>query len=151
VAREKAKKLSPKHKLALRLYACGYSEEEAAAAVGLTQPSISYVVDSDVGRAYLEKLNRELEGELQRQFGEVVNVIKSALRCGDPKIQLAAAGLWSRLAGRQKIKVELSAEDVVRELMQGKDVQIEEQPKGFIEYEPTKTSTTGNRETVLHN
>jgi len=113
------KRLSKRARHALRLVASGRTQTEAARETGLTQTHVSRLVNSDIGRKYLAEVEAAIDREFSRLMGQVVDVLREGLRSPDRKERLEAARIY--LSARRhtgvKVSVGVSAEDVVKELM----------------------------------
>lgn len=112
----KEKSLSPKQRLMVRLYACGFTEEEVGVQFKIRPQSVSQVILKPEAVKYMEKVQDELDEEYKRLFGLVVDSVRVGLSSMDINIRLAASALWLKTSGREQIKVKLSAEDLIKEL-----------------------------------
>jgi len=116
---EKVPKLSSKTQLALRLYAIGVEGKEAARRANIHPQTLYKAVSTPSGKKYLEEVDRLIEEEFMRLHNKVVTTLREGLDHPDPSTKLASANLWLKYSGRytQKAKIQVSAEDVVKQLI----------------------------------
>lgn len=109
-------KLSSKGKMAVRLHAVGYSIQEISAITKLSQSHIRKLIAMPESQAYLEHVLGELEQEFRLLYGKVVQALRECLMSDDGQLRIAAANLWLRTTKEQRVKVTVTAEDVIRKL-----------------------------------
>lgn len=114
-------RLKPKVEQAIRMYAAGQlPSQEAAAAVAKIHPNrFATILNSPAGQAVVTNVRSQLEFQYQGLFKKFINVVSDGLDHPDPSVALAAASLYGRTQIGTKVKVELSAEDIIRAIMDG--------------------------------
>lgn len=119
-AAEGLQSLSPQTEYATRLFATGkFSAHQAAAHAGMSYSHFHRVINSPPGQALINQLRSIQEEEFQSQFQKVIEVVGAALDHQDPAIALAGANLWLKACRKQKVEVEITAEDLVQKIMGG--------------------------------
>jgi len=121
---KKEKHLSPKQRLALRLYACGFTQEEIAEQYKLTPNAVSKMVTLPESQEYMKRIQEELDEEFQRLYGLVISSIRAGLSSLDMNSRLAASALWLKSSGKESLKLKLSAEDIIQELRKGNEIPL---------------------------
>lgn len=117
--RKTERPISPKMELALRLHVFGAKELKVAAEeAGVSYNGLSRVLRTDQGRKMIEHLRSLVDEEFKNRSLKVLGVLDVALDHADPKIALAGASLWMKYYRPQRIDVSLSAEDVVKKMME---------------------------------
>lgn len=113
--------IKPRVEQALRMYACGMykTQHEAAVAAGLKDGRFSIVINSDQGQKILNSVRGELDLRYQTLYNKFIDVVESALDHADPAVALAGASLFAKTQIGTKIRAELTAEDVVQQLLNG--------------------------------
>lgn len=111
---------TPAHRLVLRLRASGKPTDEIADETGFSEAMVRKLCNSPTGKAYIEAVYQDLDAEFKAMYGEVVSTTRKWIKCADPQISLTAINLWSKINGKftQKVEVKVTAEDVVRKLVQ---------------------------------
>lgn len=114
-------KLKPKYEHAIVMYSLGKlaSLEAASAVAGISKVRFSVLLNSPAGQAVVERVRKELDFRYQALQKKFIDVVEQALDHPDPAVALAGASLFAKTQIGTKVKVELSAEDVVQQLMQG--------------------------------
>lgn len=114
-------RIKPKVEQAIRLYACGQVESQKAAAViaGISENRFSIVLNSPEGQSIVSKVRGELEFQYQSLFRQFIGVVKDAMNHPEPSVALAGAALFAKTQIGTKHSVVLSAEDVVRQIIEG--------------------------------
>ena len=132
---------TPEQRLALRLRATGMPTEDVAKQTGMGEKAITHLCNSPEGRAILDELYGELDVDFQGMYADTIKAIRTGFAYVDPHIKLAAAALWLRYSDKNKAKVQvnITAEDVVREILKGT-----EEAKRVA----ANASTAGNRTPV---
>lgn len=124
------KRLSNKHRNAISLVLQGKSREDAAAVVGFTPEYITMLLQQPLAREWIAHINKTLEVQLEGMFGKSVQAIADGLNHQDPKTYLAAAKLQLQTTGRldkEPVDNNTTAEDVVRQILIGVQVNINQQ------------------------
>ncbi|MGW8178101.1 MAG: hypothetical protein ACWGQW_04810 [bacterium] len=115
-------RLTPKHKLILRMYSVGLTRGEVAEDCGCSTGLVDRVIGSEAGKAYLVSLESELDHQFKSLYEKVIGVVEKGLDSGDLKINLAAASLWAKANGKFVHKVhtrDLTAEDIIGRILSG--------------------------------
>ena len=107
----------------LSLHLAGYSAEEIADLAGYASPQTVYsVLRRKEVLMVRQQMLEGLELEFEAMQKHIFDVIKSKVDSVDERIQLEAVQIWMRYFGKYKdrgtTKEELTAEDVVRNLLQ---------------------------------
>lgn len=113
--------VQPAVEQAIKLYTLGKyrTQAEASAACGISEVRFNVILKKPEGQKIVEQVREALDMQFQNLFTKVVDVIGSALDHADPAIALAGANLYLRTTKGTKVNVELSAEDVVQQIMNG--------------------------------
>ncbi len=121
-----AVRLTPKYKLALRLWAAGVNKDEICNSLGLTINRLDFVKWSPIGKAYLQAITAEYEDQFKLLFGKVVGYIDKGLSSPSLDSNDKAARLWAGMSGRlmHTVRIERTAEDNVKDLLEGKAIDI---------------------------
>jgi hypothetical protein len=116
---DRIQSLKPKHRLWIRLYKAGHSFLEIGQIFGSGPDWIREVVLSEKGKAFGEEIENDLRGHFKNLFGKYYEVIKNGMMNPDPRINLAAASLYSRspFAKVDSDGADLTAEDVVQKML----------------------------------
>lgn len=114
-------KIKPKMEQAIRMYACGQcADQKAAAAIAGVHPNrFSIVLNSSAGQAIVNSVRNELEFKYKAMFKKFIQVVGDAMDHADPAVALAGASLYAKTSVGMKHTVELTAEDVVQQIMNG--------------------------------
>lgn len=122
-------RLTPRNKLALRLWVAGVKKEEVVRSTGINPGSFDMLRVSKVGKMYIQLVTAEHEERFKLLFGKVVNYLEDGLNAPDFEIKDKAARLWAGMAGKLIVKhtVERSAEDNVQDLIEGKVIELTEE------------------------
>ena len=117
----KAVPLSPRAKQAIRMVASGLKRNVVAQLLGLTKGSVDIYINCAEGQEYLTSLQKSLDTEFKLLMRKVTTVVDRALDSADIGTALKAADFWAKYSGQfsQKIEVALTAEDIVKKLMEG--------------------------------
>lgn len=107
--------------MAIRLYATGQVDTiEAAAKLGKCSATyLSEILNTPAGQGLVNKIQGELDFKYQTLYSKFINIVGNAMDHPDPAVALAGANLFAKTRIGQKIKVELSAEDVVKSIVEG--------------------------------
>ena len=113
--------VNPRIALAIRAYTAGQlSNQEAAAAMAkCSTVRFNAVLNSPAGEAIVNEVRKQLETRYQNLFKKFIDVIEEGLDHPEPGVALAAANLYQKSQIGTKVKVELSAEDVIKQIMDG--------------------------------
>jgi hypothetical protein len=114
-------KVKPKHESAIRMYACGQVDSIKSAAVlaGTHEVYFSQLLNSPQGQKIVESVKGELDFKYQRLYARFIDVVGDAMNHPEPAVALAGASLFAKTQIGTKHKVELSAEDVVQQIING--------------------------------
>jgi hypothetical protein len=114
-------RLRPRIEMAIRLYATGQVDTiEAAAKLGKCSATyLSEILNTPAGQGLVNKIQGELDFKYQTLYSKFINIVGNAMDHPDPAVALAGANLFAKTRIGQKIKVELSAEDVVKSIVEG--------------------------------
>lgn len=117
----KQRPLKPKVEQAMKMYALGHfaTQAEAAAYCGISETRFGSLCNSPEGQKVFEGVRAELELKYGFLYQKFVQVVSDALDHADPAVALAAANLYAKTQIGQKVRVELSAEDIVQQIMNG--------------------------------
>lgn len=112
---------TPAQEQAIILYALGKfrTKQEAAAACGIGPTRFGVIINSPAGKAILKRVREELNFRLSSLYEKYIDAIEEGLDSPDFGIRLAAAKLYQSTEIGEKVNVQVSAEDVVRQIMQG--------------------------------
>jgi len=114
--------LSPKHKLILRLYACGLPVGEVASRAGRSETLVRRVVGREDAKEYLLSLESELDQQFKGLFEKVIKVVEKGLDSPELGVALASANLYLKAHGKYVHKVhtrDLTAEDIIKKIISG--------------------------------
>lgn len=111
------KAISSKMEFALRLYGAGLTLTEAASRANVSISQLWKRSHTPEGIKIFDEVRRDMDLELQSLGKHVVTVLRKAVTSPSPQIALAGAKLWIQATKDTKIKIELSAEDIVKELL----------------------------------
>lgn len=116
-------KLTAKQELAIRMLACGQvANEKAAAAVAkCSTQRFSQILNSHLGQQVVARVRGELDFRYQNLYNKFIDVVELAMDHADPSVALAGASLFAKtqLGTKHTTKIELSAEDVVSQIING--------------------------------
>lgn len=117
----KVKPIKPKVEQAIRLYACGQvtSQKAAAALAGIHENRFSIVLNSPQGQEIVNSIRCELDFKYKALYQKFINVVSSAMDHVDPAVALAGASLYAKTSVGTKHTVELTAEDIVQQIING--------------------------------
>lgn len=106
---------------AIKLYALGKftTQVEAAAYASMHPNRFNTILQSPAGQAILNEVRKELDFRFDSLFKKTIDVIDMALDHPEPSVALAGASLFLKTNKGTKVNVELSAEDVVQQIMSG--------------------------------
>lgn len=115
------KPLKPKIAMAVRMYACGQVSTQQAAAVlaGVKLCRFNEALHSPEGQDIVRRVQQELDFRYQALYTKFINVVDEAMSHVDPAIALAGASLYAKTQIGTKTKIELTAEDVVKQIIEG--------------------------------
>lgn len=113
--------VSPKAEQAIAMYTIGQfkDQKEAAVVAGLSLNRFNIVLNSPAGQAVVARVRGEQEQRYQNLYRKFVDVVEQALDHADPAVALAGANLFAKTQVGTKVKVELSAEDIVQQIING--------------------------------
>lgn len=113
--------LKPKQEQAVVLYTLGKltTLEEAAAWAGIKKDRFSVILNSPAGQATVARVRGELDFKYQALYSKFIDVVSQALDHPNPQVALAGASLFAKTQIGEKHKYEISAEDVVKQIMAG--------------------------------
>ena len=102
------------------LYFLGESVHDIAKKYELSSNRVYVILEQEDTKMFLKELADAREHKFKSLWTNCIDVMDDAMNSSDPKVALAGAGLYARVSGRmiQKIKVEQSAEDVVKTLLE---------------------------------
>ena len=116
---------------------------------------VSKIVQCSLGQDFLENVvYKELNHEVKRMRVKALGVCDRLMKNFDPKVELAAVAVFSKLVPPEKVVAE-TAEDSIAEIMQDEEKQIEtgNKPTNLLDYKKTgvtivQTSKSSDRKTI---
>jgi hypothetical protein len=113
--------LLPFEEHAIRMYSTGQcvTKTEGAALAKTTIPKFNKLLNSVQGQKIVDSVKSELEFEYGRLFKQFIEVVAAAMQHPEPSVALAGAKLFASTQIGTKHKVELSAEDIVQQIISG--------------------------------
>jgi hypothetical protein len=114
-------RIKPLQEQALRLYATGVVSSIEAAAVVAKCSSVRLIqlINSPAGQAVVDSVKSELDFRYQSLYKKFIQVVGDAMDHPEPAVALAGASLFAKTQIGTKHKVELSAEDIVQQIING--------------------------------
>lgn len=114
-------KIKPKHENAIRMFATGQvaSIKAAAAIAGCHELYFSQILNSPQGQAVVSSVKGELDFKYQALYSKFIAVVDEAMSHPEPSVALAGASLFAKTQIGTKHTVELSAEDIVQQIING--------------------------------
>lgn len=114
------KRLTPKHRQILSLYAQGMKRYEVAAFCRVTPAMVTLLAKSEKGKAYLSEIEEHMDGRLRALYSRSVDAIEDQLVNGKGENKLKAAALQMKATGKlgQAQEDQETAEDVIQRIMQ---------------------------------
>jgi len=115
------KSVSPKYELAIRAYASGSvkTQAEAAKLAGVHPTRFGIVLNSNEGQKVVNRVRGELDFQYQALYKKYIEVIEMGLDHPEPAVALGAAKLFAQTQIGSKMNVVLTAEDIVKSIMDG--------------------------------
>lgn len=111
------KVLTCEEQLFFRLISAGAEIENAFKQLNKDEHWALELLKSPLGIHYLASLQSLLDVEFDALYKDVIGCIKIGLGHSEPTVYLGAANLWLR-TNKTKVKIELSAEDVVKGIIE---------------------------------
>jgi len=114
-------KITPKLEQALVLYATGQvrDSKEAAKLARCSYSRFANLINTPRGQAVVERVRGELDFRYQALYKKFIDVVEEAMDHIEPSVALAGAALFAKTQIGTKHKIELSAEDIVQQLLTG--------------------------------
>jgi hypothetical protein len=114
-------RIKPKHEQAIVLFATGQvsSVKAAAAVAGCTASHMSAMLNSPAGQTIVERVKGELDFKYQSLYTKFIDVVSDAMSHPEPSVALAGANLFAKTQIGTKHTVQLSAEDIVQQIING--------------------------------
>lgn len=118
--------LTPQETEIVYLFVNETSPREIADQLGIEIKQVRTVLNSERVQNVLSEYWNMMDLEMRTMQKSVVESMKKAFKHPDPSINLKAVNLWARMHGKfeQTINVNLSAEDIVRQIMERRAKQI---------------------------
>ncbi len=114
------KRLTPKHRQILSLYAQSMKREDVASLCKCTPALVTMLAKSDLGRAYLTEIEEAMDQRLRLLQHKVIDTIEDQLDNGKGENKLKAAALQMRATGKlghDPQEDEDTAEDVIQRII----------------------------------
>lgn len=113
------KRLTPKHRQILSLYAQGMKREDIGALCKCTPQLVTMLATCEQGKQYLRNIEDAMDQELRGLYGSSINAIREQLESGSGENKLKAAKLQMQAIGKlgEKKEDRESAEDVIARIM----------------------------------
>ena len=102
---------------AARLFSSGILLDRACEIANIRPYKLRDFLNSSKGKNLLESIRNELDEEFKNLYAQTIDVLYTDLRHPDPKIHLAAASLYLRHAKEVQVKLDITAEDLVKKIM----------------------------------
>lgn len=118
--------MTPGIELAIRLKCLGLDVRRVSRLTNIAPGRILREMIKPEGQAIIEQVRRELDQEFKFLHKKVLGVISNALDSSDANTALSAANLWLKVEKENKIKIELSAEDIIQQLFEQRKRQVEQ-------------------------
>lgn len=119
---KRTRRIHPAVDLALRTYyTTGRTLEECAAVNNVKVSLLRSMVNSTEGEALRAQVQGDLDRHFQSLYKKVIRVLDDALEHPEPSVALAGANLWLKSNKGTKVEVTLTAEDVVKKLMETRE------------------------------
>lgn len=117
----KVEKIKPKIEQAIRLWCVGkfLTLQEASAYAGINPNRMTTILNSPAGQAIVTAVRGEQDFAYQNLYQKFIEVVGDAMNHPEPAVALAGANLFAKTQIGTKHKVELSAEDIVQQIMSG--------------------------------
>ncbi len=119
------KAMLPRIELGCRLYLCGMKLTDAAKYSKCSANGIMFALGTQEGIELKQKVRSELDDSFKNLQRKAIDVIDKALDSPSPAIALDGANLFLRTMKETKVKVELTAEDIVARLLRGENMNQE--------------------------
>jgi hypothetical protein len=110
--------LKPNVELGIRLKLSGLDHHIAGKAADVEPDLILKALQTEPGKKLQERFRTEMETDFKNLQSLVVQSIEKCLRSADPQVSLGAANLWLRTEKEARLKVEFTAEDVIKDLLE---------------------------------
>jgi hypothetical protein len=108
-----------KVELGFRFFAAGLTIPMASKAAKCSCTAVKKMLDSEQGRELLKNIRLELDEEFKNLYRISIQVLRESMSSVDPKTRLDAANTLFRYQKEMKISVELTAEDLVKQIVSG--------------------------------
>ena len=102
---------------AARLFASGILLDRACEIANIRPYRLREFLNSSQGKTLLESIRGELDEEFKNLYAQTIDILYTDMRHPDPKVHLAAASLYLRHAKEIKVKMDITAEDLVKKIM----------------------------------
>lgn len=115
------KRLTPKHRQILSLYAQSMKREDVASLCKCTPALVTMLAKCDLGRAYLKEIEETMDQRLRLLQHKTIDAIEDQLDNGKGENKLKAAALQMRATGKlghDPREGEDTAEDVIQRILQ---------------------------------
>lgn len=124
----KKRALTLRERQILALHLEGASGTEIAKRLGIPLANVyKTLARREVQEARSEAL-RQLDREFEALYGKVINTLREALESEDPRIRLEATNQWFKASGKYReggFQISVSAEDIIMQVLRGKDENTE--------------------------
>lgn len=113
------KRLTPKHRQILSLYAQGMKREEIGNFCHCTPALVTMLARTDIGRAYLQSIEETMDQRLRALYSKTIDAIDDQLCNGRGADKIAAAKLQLQATGKLGTRQEETetAEDVIQRIL----------------------------------
>jgi hypothetical protein len=109
-----------KVELGLRFFAAGLNIPTAAGVAKCSAQAVRNLLNSERGRELLRNIRLELDEEFKSLYRASIQVLRDNLSHADPGIAQKAADTVLKYQKEMKITVEMTAEDLVKAILEGK-------------------------------
>ena len=118
VERWNPKRLTPKHKQILSLYAQGMKRREIGAMCNCTPEFVTLLAGTEAGRAHLKELEEYMDGRMRNLYKKSIDAIEDQLETGKGADKIAAAKLQLQVTGKlgRTTEEKETAEDVIQRI-----------------------------------
>lgn len=100
-----------------RLFASGVLLDRACEIAHIRPYRLREFLNSSQGKALLESIRSELDEEFKNLYAQTIDTLYHDLRNPNPQVHQGAASLFLRHAKEIKVKLDITAEDLVKKIM----------------------------------
>lgn len=118
-------KLTLRHRYVVELHLCGHTAESISEITNYSMGRVYEILHSDAAVHHKQEMMKAYDDEFQALYQKTISAVRSGLDALDPDTKLKAAQIWLKAHGKfeskQQTVVNVTAEDVVLQLIQGQD------------------------------